>query len=205
MTSVEKVAFDLAVVPLLTRLEELYAEMDYAYEHTAIQYGFECTGCTDNCCLTRFYHYTYIEYIYLRRGFAELARSRQAEIRSRAGKYVESLEQMESQSAYSPFRMMCPLNESGLCILYSRRPMICRLHGLPHEFMPPGRSKRVFGQGCHKFSEKLGHLPYFPFDRTQFYMQMSALESELKKILGLSGKSRKTVAHMLITDEVKTL
>ncbi|MCF8095023.1 MAG: hypothetical protein K9J79_06630 [Desulfobacteraceae bacterium] len=205
MTSVDKLAFDPVLAEVLEGLKHLYAEMDRGYEQVAAHYGFECTGCADSCCLTRFYHYTFIEYIYFRKGFAELPESRQAEIRSRAEKYVETLEQIESQAADGPFRMMCPLNESGRCILYARRPMICRLHGVPHEFVPPGRSKTVFGQGCHKFAEKCGHLPYFPFDRTRFYMRMSEIEAELQKKLGVFHKSRKTVAHMLICDEVNSL
>ncbi|MCF8111743.1 MAG: YkgJ family cysteine cluster protein [Desulfobacteraceae bacterium] len=205
MASVDRLAFDQALKPLLGDLEQLYEEMDREYARVAARYGFQCTGCIDNCCLSRFYHYTYSEYIYLRRGFAQLSQQKRAEVRKRAEKYVEALEQRGSQGDDSPFRMMCPLNESGLCILYSRRPMICRLHGLPHELALPGRPKTVFGPGCHEFAEKCGHLPYYPFDRTRFYMCMSELEAGARKILGASQKPKKTVAHMLICDEVERL
>lgn len=204
MVSVDRLAFDKSLQRVINGLETLYREMDREYESAASSYGFECTGCSDNCCLTRFYHHTFLEYIYLRKGFAELEESRRKEIRSRAEKYVEALDHRESSGDETNFRMMCPVNESGWCALYAARPMICRLHGLPHELAPPGRPKMIFGQGCHEFASRCGHLPYVSFDRTGFYMQMSALERELKEILGISGKSRKTVAHMIIYDEVES-
>ncbi|MFP4194849.1 MAG: hypothetical protein ACOCQI_01830 [Desulfosalsimonas sp.] len=205
MAFVDRLAFDPALETLLGDLEHLYEEMDREYARVADHYGFKCTDCRDNCCLSRFYHYTYIEYIYLRGGFSRLPRHKRIEVRERAEKYVEALEERESMGDDTPFRAMCPLNESGLCILYSRRPMICRLHGLPHELAPPGRPKTVFGHGCHEFAEKCGHLPYYPFDRTRFYMRLSEIEAGAKKILGVSQKPKKTVAHMLICDEVKDI
>lgn len=202
MVSVDRLAFDQVLAPFLDDLGRLYEEMDREYDRVAAHYGFKCTGCTDNCCFTRFYHYTFLEYLYLRKGFAGLPEPIKAEVRNRAEKYVKAIEKSESVKEDQPFCMMCPLNESGLCILYSRRPMICRLHGLPHELDPPGRQKMIFERGCHEFAEKCGHLPYFPFGRTRFYIRMSELETEVKKNLGIYKKPKKTVAHMLVSDEV---
>ena len=44
------------------RLREIYAAMDEAYNTAAGKYGFTCDQCPDNCCLTRFYNLTYLEY-----------------------------------------------------------------------------------------------------------------------------------------------
>lgn len=205
MLSVDRLAFDKSLQGVINSLEALYREMDREYGRAASRYGFECTGCSDSCCLSRFYHHTFLEYIYLRKGFAELEKSRQKKIRAMAEKYVEALDENESCGDGSSLRMMCPVNESGWCVLYKVRPMICRLHGLPHELAPPGRPKMIFGQGCREFASRCGHLPYIPFDRTRFYMQMSALERKLKEILGIAGKSKKTVAHMIVCDEVESL
>ncbi len=202
MVSVERLAEEKALTTVLAELKDLYAEMDRGYDQAAAHYGFECTGCTDNCCLTRFYHHTFLEYIYLRKGFAGLERSIRAEALKRAREYLDELDRRESEGNSRPFRRMCPLNESGWCILYDWRPMICRLHGIAHELAPPGRSNRVYGEGCAQFVEKCGHLPYFPFDRTPFYVRMSELEGRLRKTLAVSGKSKKTIAHMLAEDEV---
>ncbi len=188
---------------LIRELELLYEQMDRKYEAAAAHYGFCCTGCAQNCCLTRFYHHTFLEYIFLRKGFDLLSETVQADVRQVAVQYAESLRQAQNRSQQVPFRMMCPLNQQGLCLLYAFRPMICRLHGIPHELAPPGRPKVVFGQGCPAFDSTCGHHPYHRFDRTPFYSRMSVLESELKELLGIAGKTKKTVAHMLIHDMVR--
>ena len=59
-------------LPLLNRMETLFGEMNRAYETVAGQYGFQCNGCADNCCLTRFYHHTLLEYLYLMEGLRTL-------------------------------------------------------------------------------------------------------------------------------------
>jgi hypothetical protein len=51
---------------------DLFDEMDQAYTVVAGQYGFQCNGCADNCCLTRFYHHTLLEYLYLVEGLRTL-------------------------------------------------------------------------------------------------------------------------------------
>ena len=60
--------------PFIERLKTLYADMDAAYQAAADHYGFHCDGCLDNCCLTRFYHHTHLEYLILRQGFLSLPR-----------------------------------------------------------------------------------------------------------------------------------
>ena len=59
-------------LPLLKRLETLFGEMNRAYTAVAGQYGFQCNGCADNCCLTRFHHHTLLEYLYLVEGLRTL-------------------------------------------------------------------------------------------------------------------------------------
>ena len=57
-----------AFIPLGNALIEIYAAMDHAYSVIADQLGFVCSGCEENCCRSRFYHYTYLEYFYLLEG-----------------------------------------------------------------------------------------------------------------------------------------
>lgn len=177
-------------------LYALYVEMDRAYDAAAAAYGFTCSGCEDNCCLTRFYHHTYVEYLYLLAGFNGLPRDRRTQIRRRAGQYVRAMEAAEA--AGETLRHMCPVNDAGMCLLYGYRPMICRLHGVPHELNPPGRG-RVYGAGCARFEQQYGNLPYHRFDRTPFYMKMADLESRFKAEAGLSEKIKRTVAQMLLS------
>jgi hypothetical protein len=59
-------------LPLLDRLAALFEQMDATYDAVAGQYGFQCHGCEDNCCQTRFYHHTLIEYLFLMEGINAL-------------------------------------------------------------------------------------------------------------------------------------
>ena len=68
----------------LARLEALFSEMDRTYNEIAAGYGFVCKGCRDNCCLTRFYHYSVVEYLYIHEGFNMLEQGKQVASNGRA-------------------------------------------------------------------------------------------------------------------------
>ena len=186
-------------LPLLDRLAALFEQMDAAYDAVAGQYGFQCRGCADNCCRTRFYHHTLIEYLYLMEGMnaldAEAERETLLQARRVCGKMADADRQGKT------FRMMCPLNRDERCILYPYRPMICRLHGIPHELQRAGGSV-VKMPGCDAFFSQcrdLGKTDYIRFDRTPLYRQMAMLEKELRLVTGANGPIKLTVAQMLAT------
>lgn len=176
------------------QIESFYAAMDRAYDEVAGGYGFSCTGCADNCCMTRFYHHTTIEYAYLLSGFFQLSRHRQAVCLDRAEAYNRELDMAFRDN--TEFRHMCPVNHDGWCALYAFRPMICRLHGIPHELAPAGRGK-TFGAGCAAFEAYCGDISYVPFDRTPFYTRMADLEARFRKQTGIAEKFKMTVSGML--------
>ncbi len=176
-------------LPFLSRLQGIYSAMDQKYSEAADYYGFHCQGCEDNCCLTRFYHHTFLEYIYILKGFETLDAETQQNIRQK------SLEVSKKMNAES--RLMCPLNAEGLCVLYAYRPMICRLHGISHELHKPGQHTPIFSPGCEVFTKLAEGKSYFKFDRTPFYMEMARLEAELKQTLAVTQKLKMTVAQML--------
>ena len=181
-------------VPFLDRLAGIYTKMDGKYNEAANYYGFCCGGCKDNCCFTRFYHHTFIEYLYILEGFETLGHGTQAEIREKALLVCRQTAELERSGL--PFRLLCPLNYEGLCALYSYRPMICRLHGIPHELIIPGREK-VLSPGCGEFTSRFGEKEYVNFDRTPFYAEMAGLEKEFKAAFGISERIKLTVARML--------
>jgi Fe-S-cluster containining protein len=183
---------------LLSSIEDIYAQMDLAYDNAASHYGFSCKGCVDNCCLTRFFHHTTVEYAYLLSGFFKLPRERRLYYLKRADAYNTEMKRVVQEGGI--FSHMCPLNNDGLCVLYDYRPMICRLHGISHELMPPGRGK-IFGAGCGEFEKNRSHASYLSFDRTPFYSQMAQLEREFRKQTGTTEKFKMTVAEMLISVE----
>ena len=180
----------------IDRLKQIYAAMDRAYNRAADHYGFACDGCRDNCCRTRFYHHTVIEYAYMLDGLKTLNSEKQNAVKSRALAVVEETARIDSSAA--AVRLMCPLNFDELCILYPYRPMICRLHGIPHELQKPGKNP-VYGPACETFDRRCGRKDYFKFDRTPFYRDMAMLEQEVRQALGFTEKIRMTVAEMLIT------
>ena len=186
-------------LPLLNRLATLFDEMDQAYTAVADQYGFRCTGCVDNCCLTRFYHHTCLEYLYLAEGLGTLDAGVRQMVRHQA--LAVSTSMAEADRRDEAIRIMCPLNRDEKCLLYSHRPMICRLHGIPHELHRPGGGP-VKNPGCDSFFNQCresGKTDYIRFDRTHFYRQVAMLEQELRKEMGYSDRIKATIAQMLVT------
>jgi Fe-S-cluster containining protein len=180
---------------IIKQAHRLFAGMDHEYQQVAAASGFVCTGCEENCCRSLFYHHTYMEFIILRKGFEGLSRAAQRKIQERATAYVHTL--LSASQGTGTEAVMCPLNEEGRCVLYSVRPMICRLHGIPHELKPPGH-QIIQGPGCRAFYRQSGNRRTYCLDRTPFYTQLARLEAEFKHLLALNQKIKLTVAEMLL-------
>jgi Fe-S-cluster containining protein len=188
-------------IAFFDRLQNLFADMDRRYGRASRSYGFECRGCEDNCCRTRFYHHTHLEYRFIRRGIETLNSSVQLAILAKADEVCRRTELADNQGL--ALRLMCPLNHDGMCTLYHYRPMICRMHGIPHELKKPGQPV-VYGPGCGVFDKRCSDKPYFRFDRTPFYFEMAALENEFKQAAGLTGRIKLTIAEMILAFGMRT-
>ena len=182
-------------LPFQLRLSKLFALMDNKYKEAADYYVFNCSGCKDNCCATRFYHYTLLEYIYIHKGFEALDNEKQIEIKKGAAVSVKLM--LEAEKNNMPFRVMCPLNVDGICILYDYRPMICRLHGIPHELYTYLKGI-VKSPGCDAFIKTCKVKGYYRFDRTSFYTGLAELEKDIRVLSGIKSKVKMTIAQMLI-------
>lgn len=180
----------------LDELYDLFAEMDSAYQQVADRYGFVCSGCKDNCCLTLFYHHTVLEYLLLKKGFVALPTLEQTRIKTRADQVVAAYQ--AGGPGNEPLKQMCPLNVEGRCRLYRQRPMICRLHGIPHQLSKPGGSAMI-GPGCDEFARHFGSKATARLDRTIFYKPLAELEGRLRRATGLSQRLKITVAGMITT------
>ena len=179
----------------IQRLRTIFKAMDAAYDRAAAAYGFHCTGCKENCCMTRFHHHTLLEHLLLKDGLTALsARARQAAINRAADVCRQST--VGDPRAAAP-RIMCPLNLTDRCLTYAYRPMICRLHGIPHELHRPN-GEVLYGPGCEAFSKQCGRQRYVPFDRTTYYRELAALEGELRQASAFADKIRMTVAEMVV-------
>lgn len=168
--------------------------MDQKYGEVADCYGFACKGCDDNCCLTRFYHHTHLECLYILEGCNHLEKGMQVKIETRAQDVCQKT--AEAAAKGETVRLMCPLNIDGLCVLYEYRPIICRLHGIAHELNLPARGV-VRGSGCSVFEKQAEKKKYVKFDRTPFYIEMANLENDFKQTFGFGRKIKKTIAEMV--------
>lgn len=173
--------------------------MDDAWDQAAGFYGFRCDGCEDNCCKSLFFHHTYIEKAYFLEGFNSLAPEKKKNILHRAKQYYTKT--FKREGTLESRKIMCPANESGKCMLYAFRPMICRLHGLPHELSRPG-GEIIRGNGCS--AGGFDTRPYKKFDRTPFYTQMAQIEMAYRKTNGMTGGIKECIAQILLTEEPET-
>jgi len=131
-----------------------------------------------------------IEYLYLTEGVKQLTRAQQKTAVQKAKQVVE-----ETRIA-GTIRIMCPLNKDELCQVYPWRPMICRLHGLPHELHNAG-GRVSQGAGCRQFDMQTKGKLYYRFDRTPIYKKMALLEKEVRQATGITQKFKMTIAEML--------
>jgi Fe-S-cluster containining protein len=180
---------------VLERLCALFERIDAAYAQTAGQCNFECRGCDESCCRTRFYHHTLLEMAYLKEGLAVLPAAERDAVVEGARAQIDQMRHCEADGK-SP-RAMCPLNVEGRCRLYPQRPMICRLHGVAHRLR---RGDGTFQQapGCHRFAQQCPDPGPALLDRTPHYQQMAALEQSLRRTLYFEGRIKFTVAEMVL-------
>ena len=178
------------------KIEKLYAGMEEGYDRLAKTLGFSCQGCPDNCCDSFFLHHTYSEWAYLWAGFRNLPAEAKDRVMERAREYVLKAETALGMGERP--RIMCPLNEEGLCVLYKNRMLICRLHGVPAKMrQPDGRTLHF--PGCFRCQELAGDTDLPTLDRTDFLGQMVSIELELRDTLpGILPKTKMTLAQMIV-------
>lgn len=185
---------------LLSRLAEIYRDMEARYDSTARAIGLTCAGCPDNCCDSYFLHYTYAEWAYLWVGLRSLERARLDRIVTRAQQYIRESAPVLARGE-RPL-LMCPLNEEGRCALYGHRLIICRLHGVPAAMTrPDGRNLRF--PGCFRCQQMMRgesgpDLDGRSMNRTDLLGRTAALESELLEgRRHLYPKVKRTIAEMI--------
>jgi hypothetical protein len=167
----------LALRPeIADKLAVLYQEMEAGYDRVAAKIGLTCQDCPDNCCDSYFLHYTYIEWTYLWRGLKTLSPALVEAAVDRARLCLDHYRQAEIAGVWP--KIMCPLNQDGLCMLYLYRPMLCRTHGVPARLRrPDGRTLHF--PGCFRCQELLAAPASVAaeMDRTALLRRLANLEN----------------------------
>lgn len=186
---------------LAERIERLYTQMEADYNIVAKALSFSCEGCPDNCCDSYFLHHTYAEWAYLWRGFCQMSPEKQTAVKVWAKRYQE--ESLQAQERGEWPQIMCPLNEDGLCMLYTHRLLVCRTHGVPARMRrPDGRTLKF--PGCFRCQEIVEEreqqgLKTPSVERTPLLMELVKVEDEL---LGskrhMYPKVKMTIAEMIL-------
>ncbi len=179
------------------KLDSLYERMASAYSETSAEIGLSCEGCEDNCCTSYFQHHTYVEWLYLWHGMNSLPEAKRNEYIERSQDYVRNANAM-LESGVRP-KIMCPLNDNGLCGVYKHRLMICRMHGVVNTLRQPNGRQLSF-PGCFKCQDLTKGMADVPvIDRTPLYKELVALEMGLlgKKIRSMP-KVDFTLAEMIV-------
>lgn len=185
---------------LVDELEEIYRQLQLDYERVAGELNFFCTGCPDNCCDSYFLHHTYAEWAYLWMGLRQLEPARREELVRRSQDWLAQCEEA-SRKGDRP-QVMCPLNDQGLCALYTHRLLVCRTHGVPASLTrPDGQTMRF--PGCFRCQEIVGGR--FPeggppqVERTPLLRRFALLENRLlENKRHLVPKVKMTIAEMLV-------
>ncbi len=182
---------------MIRRMEDIYTELQQAYDKVAREIDFSCRGCPDNCCDSYFLHYTYIEWSYLWQGLDELDQERREALLERARRVVAEAEKELCENRRP--QIMCPLNENGLCTVYGHRLMICRTHGVPATLTRPD-GKTIRFPGCFRYQRQvLDNNDPKTVERTALLTQLAHLENEyLGGKRHLYPKVKLTIAEMLV-------
>jgi hypothetical protein len=187
--------------PLFLRVDQIYQEMEKAYNEVAAQLEFSCAGCPDNCCDSYFEHHTYAEWSFLWLGFRQLPEESQQQILQKAVSYQRDCTVALSRNERP--QIMCPLNEDGRCIVYRHRLIVCRTHGVPATMTRPD-GRRISFPGCFRCQELVEargqNATTIPrVDRTVLLRQFALLENALfDGRRHLYPKIKLTIAQMLL-------
>ncbi|WP_421900167.1 hypothetical protein [Maridesulfovibrio sp.] len=173
------------------KLGALYERMASVYADTSKKIGLSCEGCEENCCTSYFQHHTYVEWAYLWQGLNKLSEDKRNEYIQRSEDYVRNAKAM-LDNGMRP-KIMCPLNDDGLCGVYKHRLMICRMHGVVNTLRQPNGRQLSF-PGCFKCQDLTKDMENVPVvDRTPLYKELVGLE------MGLLGNKIRTMPKVDLT------
>jgi len=187
---------------LFERYESLVNAADRAFQRMAKDYAQEIKckrGCSD-CCHALFGLF-FVEAFSLKASFDALERKERRKILARCDKADRDLQRMQEKhkvsgqeggdasEALGKERLRCPLlSDQEVCLLYSHRPITCRVYGIPTAIRGKARV-------CRKAGFKEG-VSYPAFNLDQVQKELYLLSREL---LARHGTADPKQASLLIS------
>ena len=190
------------LTPLFQNYELIVDRAEAAFHRMRDEHG-ECIKCDLHCsdCCHAVFGLFLIEAAYIREHFEHLSPDIKKEVLLRAEKADRDLEKLQKtlkafendpqMTSYTLARerIRCPLlDESDECVLYHRRPVTCRVYGIPTK--THGKA-RVCGKSAFKKD-----VSYPVFDLDGAYKDLFLLSQEL---LVDAGKENQEKASLLIS------
>jgi len=192
----------MKLVPYFSNYELLVDKAESAFQRMEKEHN-ACIGCQLHCsdCCNAVFGLFLIEALYIREHFDQIdeEHKRQAFLRGEAAdrdleKLQTTLKTFENDPHMQTYtlareRIRCPLlDDQDECILYHRRPITCRVYGIPTKIQG---KVRVCGQGGFKEGET-----YPVFDLDGAYQDLFVLSKELLDEAGIDNADK---ASLLIS------
>lgn len=168
---------------IMAELDQLRARADASFARVAEEHpqAVACRPGCDDCCHALF-DLSPAEALSLALGFLELPRQARREVLRRGEKAAQLFDQAmaaafsqageERLRVLSAARAPCPLLDQGRCLLYERRPLTCRLYGIPQNIEGVAR---------------LCHRARFAVGQTYPTVDMLRVQMELERLGGLTA------------------
>ncbi|MCC6587101.1 MAG: YkgJ family cysteine cluster protein [Bryobacterales bacterium] len=164
-----------------------------------------CRGC-DDCC-HQLFQISEPEAAEISRAVKELPPEVQAKVRERAATYLDRRAalvartgQVESWGALhgEGLRLPCPALQDGACLVYARRPLICRKFGIP--LWNPDRPGRVYAcQLNFRDGEEIADSRLVQI-QTELHGQWKRLQHDYSVAGGHRDNRPLTVARAVVED-----
>lgn len=185
---------------IMAELDALRARADASFARVAAEHpqAVACRPGCDDCCHALF-DLSPAEALSLALGFLELPRQVRREVLRRGEKAGQLFDQAmaaalaqtgeERLRVLSAARVPCPLLDQGRCLLYPRRPLTCRLYGIPQNIEGVARI-------CHRARFQPGHT-YPTVDLLRVQMELERLGGLTAYYAPSLANSRRDVARAL--------
>lgn len=185
---------------IMAELDELRARADASFARVAAEHpqAVACRPGCDDCCHALF-DLSPAESLSLALGFLELPRQARREVLRRGEKAAQLFDQAMAQAfaqtgeerlrVLSAARVPCPLLDQGRCLLYARRPLTCRLYGIPQNIEGVSRI-------CHRARFEPGQT-YPTVDMLRVQMELERLGGLVAYYVPSLANARRDVARAL--------